>query len=382
MTIRPVLRTLATVTILAFAGACAQPVPATTAKTLRIAAVGPVTGSQAEVGQDLLNGIRLAVDERNAAGGVLGQQVEFVQFDDAADPKQAVAVAQKIASDPTIVGVVGHMNSGTTKAASPVYHEAGIPIVMPVPTNPEITTQGFNNLFRVPPTDLDQGTDLAKFALERLKKTKFAIIHDSTDYGQPLAMVFRQTVEKTGGKVVAFDGISEGDKDFRALLTRVKSQSPEVLFFAGIYNEGGLIAKQAHDLGLKVVFLSADGCFGQRFIEIGSGAATEGAILSFIAPDESTNTATKAFGDKFRQKYGVIKVFAPLGYDAANVLMTGIQKAGKADHEAIIAALHAPDFSYSGVTGQSSFDQTGNNNGRRVYFFVVKGGKFVPYDKQ
>lgn len=358
-------------------GGCYKSEPAGESSTIRIAAIAPTTGSQAETGQDLINGIKMAVDERNAKGGLLGKKVELVVFDDAADPKEAVSVAHKITSDPSIVGVVGHMNSGTTKPATPIYNQAGLPVVMPVPTNPEITKQGFNNLFRIPPTDLDQGTDVAKYALNQLGKKRFAIIHDSTAYGQPLAEVVRKTVQDAGGQVVSFDGITEGDKDFRAVLTKIKGANPDVLFFGGIYNEGGLIAKQAKDLGLDVPFLAADGTYSDKFVQL-AGPAAEGAVMSFIAPDAKSNDNTRTFADKFRQQYGGIKAFAPLGYDAANVLMAGIERAGKPDKAAIIAVLHDPNFSYAGVTGESRFEADGNNSRRSVYFFIVKNGKFEP----
>ena len=184
---------------------------------LRIVAVAPMTGPQAETGLDLLNGIRMAVDERNASGGVLGKKVELVTFDDAADPKEAVSLAYKICADPTIIGLVGNMNSGTTLAASPIYAGCGLPVVMPVPTDPAITKQGFNDLFRVPPTDIDQGTDVAKYAVQKLGKKRFAIINDSTAYGEPLAEVVRKTVLSEGAQVVSFDGVNADDTDFRAL---------------------------------------------------------------------------------------------------------------------------------------------------------------------
>jgi branched-chain amino acid transport system substrate-binding protein len=347
-------------------------------KAIRIAAVAPTTGSQAETGQDLINGIKQAVDEKNAAGGVLGRNIELLVFDDSADPKEAVSVAHKIAVDSTIVGVVGHMNSGTAKAASPIYSQAGIPMVMPVPTNPDITKQGFTNLFRVPPTDLDQGTDVARYAIEKLGKKRFAIVHDSTAYGQPLAEVVRQTVKEAGGEVLTFDGINEGDKDFRALLTRIRAAKPDVLFFGGIYNEAGLLAKQAKELGVKATFLAADGSFGQKFIDIAGPEAAEGAVMTFIAPDERTSETMHTFAEKFRTKYGSIKAFAPLGYDAANILLAGIAKAGNTDHASVIAALHSQDFEYSGVTGKSRFEPNGNNMRRTVFFFQVSGGQYQP----
>lgn len=346
-------------------------------QTIRIAAVGPITGAQAETGQDMINGIRLAVAEKNAAGGVLGKKVELVVFDDAADPKEAVSVARKIESDPTIMGVVGHMNSGTTKPASPIYHAAGIPLVMPVPTNPEITRQGFSNLFRIPPTDLDQGAEVARYAIERLGHRRFAIVHDSTAYGQPLAQIVRNTVQAAKAEVVAFDGITEGDKDFRALLTKLRGVNPDVIFFGGIYNEAGLLVKQARELGLNAPFMSADGAFSTKLIQL-AGPAAEGMVVSFIAPDEKSSGAVRSFADKFRQTYGAPQAFAPLGYDAANVMLSALERAGKPERQAIIAALHAADFRHDGVTGGSSFDAQGNNSRRSVFFFQVKNGKFEP----
>lgn len=358
-------------------GACADKKDAPS--MIRVAAVAPVTGPQAETGQDLLNGIQMAVDERNAAGGLLGRQIELVRFDDAADPKEAVNVANKIVSDPSIVAVVGHLNSGTTKPATPIYSSAKMPLVMPVPTNPEITEQGFENIFRIPPTDLDQGTDVAKVAIEKLRKKRFAIIHDSTAYGRPLAEVVRKKVQEAGGEVVTFDGITQGERDFRSLLVRVRASQPDALFFGGMYNEGGLLAKQAKELGIAVQFLAADGSFGKPFIEIGGKDAAEGAVMSFIAPDASVNEKMRAFAERFRKKYGEIKAFAPLGYDAAGTLFAGIERAGSTDRAAIIKALHSSDFSHSGVTGESRFESNGNNARRTVYFFVVKDGSFRPF---
>lgn len=346
--------------------------------TIRIAAAAPITGSQADVGNDLVNGIKLAVDEVNQAGGVRGQKVELQVFDDAADPKEAVSVANKLIAQQDIVGLVGHMNSGTTKPATEVYHQAEIPVVMPVPTNPEITQRGFDNLFRIPPTDLAQGAAGARFALLKLGKKRFAIIHDKTDYGKPLAEIVRKTVIANGGQVVAFEGITEGDKDFRAVLTKIKQANPDVLYFGGIYNEGGLVAKQAAELRLKVQFLSADGCYSSKFIELAGKSAAEGAIMSFIAPPVEANPAMKKFAADFKATYGDINAFAPNGYDATKVLIEGIKKANNLDRAAIIKALHAPKFAYDGVTGHITFAPNGDNKNEKLSFYKVKDGKFVP----
>ncbi|MHB1096428.1 MAG: branched-chain amino acid ABC transporter substrate-binding protein [Gemmatimonadaceae bacterium] len=343
---------------------------------IRIAAVAPITGSQGDVGRDLLNGIQLAADQLNASGGVLGRRIELVMTDDAADPKQAMAVAQKLLADASIVGIVGHMNSGTTKAASGVYGPSGIPVVMPVPTNPEITEQGYTNLFRLPPTDFQQGEAVADFAINRAGKRRFAIIHDKTDYGQPLAEVVRKRVLAAGAAVVAFEGISEGDKDFRAVLTKIRSLRPDALFFGGIYNEGALVARQAIELDLHTQFLAADGAFGEKFLELG-GPAANGAIMSFIAPPLNAGPG-KEFADAFAAKFGAVKAFAPLGYDAMNVLAAAIAKAGTTTRQDIVRALHDSAFSYAGVTGRIAFNSNGNNTNNQLSFYTVSAGKFEP----
>lgn len=345
--------------------------------SIHIAAVAPITGSQGEVGQDLINGIRLAVDEVNRTGGVLGRQVALEVLDDAADPRQAVTVAQRILADSTIAGIVGHMNSGTTKPASAHYGPAGIPVVMPVPTNPEITQQGYRNLFRIPPTDFQQGEAVADYALNRAGKRRFAIIHDNTDYGRPLAEVVRRRIEQGGGTVVAFEGITEGDRDFRAVLTRVRRLSPEAIFFGGIYNEAGLIARQSRQLGINALFLAADGSYGDKFVEIAGLRSAEGAVMSFIAPPLDSGDAS-SFARVFATRYGSIKAFAPLGYDAARVLLAAITRAGSTERHAIVNVLHDSSFTYRGVTGAISFGQNGDNQNRQLFFYVVRNGVFVP----
>lgn len=343
---------------------------------IKIAAVAPITGDQAAAGQDLINGIKLAVEEKNAAGGILGKQIELGIFDDKGDPKEAVSVANKIVSDPEIIGVVGHMNSGTTLPATPIYHRQGLPVVMPVPTNPKITQQGFNNLFRVPPTDSDQGPAGAQFAIKTLGKKQIAVLHDKTAYGQGIAEEFQKEAKKLKANILIYEGITQGDKDFTAILTRIKALKPEVIFFGGLETEGGLIVKQAKDLGITAVFISGDGCYGSKFLEI-SGKASEGTIVSFIAPPWKTTKSAEAFVKKFVAKYGDIKSFAPLGYDAANILIEGIRIAGKADKKAIIAVISSSKFSYNGVVGRTSFDKKGDNTNKKLYFYKVVKGDWV-----
>jgi branched-chain amino acid transport system substrate-binding protein len=356
---------------LSFLSGCGKP----DVESIKIAAVAPLTGSQGEVGQDLINGISMAVEEANAAGGVLGKKIELVVMDDKADPKEAASVANKLISSPDIVGVVGHMNSGTTLPVTPIYGRHSLPIVMPVPTNPTITRQGLTNLFRIPATDSDQGPACAEFAVQKLGKKRIAVIHDKTAYGQGIAEEFKKRAESLGVQLLLYEGITEGDKDFSPVLSKLKPLNPEVLFFGGIYNEGGLIAKQAKELGIQVIFMAADGCFGGKFVEL-AGNAGEGSIMSFIAPPWDTTPSAQQFVNKFKAKYGAVKSFAPLGFDAANILIAGIRRAGKADKHAVIGALRASDFFHDGVVGRTSFDERGDNKSKKLYFYIVEKGEF------
>lgn len=344
-------------------------------KVIKIGGVGPLTGPQAEVGQDLINGEKLAVEEINAAGGLLGKKVVLVPMDDKADPKEAVSVAHKLVSNPQVVAVVGHLNSGATLPASRVYHQGSIVMLTPASTNPKITRQGFKNIFRACITDEVQGPLCASFAIDKLKKEKFAVLHDKTAYGQGIAEQFTKTVIDKGKTLLLFEGITEGDKDFTAILTKIKSLSPDLLFFGGMFLEGGLIVKQSKQLGLVALFMAGDGCFAPEFMKIG-GSASEGTIVSFLSPPWEKEESTKEFVTKFKEKYGVVKTYAPYGYECVNIIAKAIKVAGKADRKAILDTMSDANFYYEGILGKTQFDEKGDTKNKDLYFYVVKEGKF------
>ena len=345
------------------------------ADVIKLAVVAPLTGNQAEMGQDLVNGEKLASEEINAHGGILGKKLELIIMDDQADPTEAVTIANKLVVNKDVVGIVGHLNSGTTLPASAVYYKSGMPVVMPVPTNPKITQQGFNNLFRIPATDADQGPQAARFAFETLHKNKFVIIHDKTAYGQGIADEFKREAEKLGVKILLYDAITEGQTDFSAILTRIKSLNPEVFYFGGMYPEGGLLIKQARAVGINAIFMVGDGCYDPEFIKIGE-KATEGSIISFLAPPWEEEQSTAEFAKNYESKYGKIKNYAPFGYDGVYIFAKAIKATGKADRKTIIDELRKPDFYLDGVVGKIEFKENGDNKNANLYFYQVKNGKF------
>lgn len=347
-------------------------------KKITIGAVAPLTGKYAEMGKDLINAVKMAVEDKNATGGIDGRTIVLLVEDDEASPKQAVSVAHKLVGNEEIIGIVGHMNSGTTLPASSVYSQAGIPLVMPVPTNPQITQQGFNNLFRVPITDDKQGPADLEFILNVLKKDKIAVIHDKETYGEGIATEVKKALEAHGKQALIFEGVSSSDQDFRPIISKVRSLSPEVVFFGGGYAEAALIIKQSRELGLDVPFVMGDGCFDSQLITI-AGQASEGCFISNIAPITAPTEKAKDFYDRFEAKYGKIVAFAPLGYEATNILLYAIEKAKLKTRDGVLKVLQDPNFVYDGMLGTFSFDKNGDSKGRQIFIHTIKNGKFEAY---
>jgi branched-chain amino acid transport system substrate-binding protein len=345
---------------------------------ITIGAVAPLTGKYAEMGNDLINAVKMAVEDKNANGGIDGKKIVLVVEDDEASPEQAVAVAHKLAANQAVIGIVGHMNSGTTLPASSVYHQAGMAVVMPVPTNPQITQQGFNNLFRVPITDDKQGPADLEFILNVLKKEKIAIIHNKDTYGEGIATEVKKALEAHGKQPLIFQGVSSSDQDFRPILTKVKSLSPEVVFFGGGYAEAALMIKQSRELSLNVPFVMGDGCFDSQLMKI-AGQAAEGSFISNIAPISAPTAKAKDFYDRFEAKYGKIVAFAPLGYESTNILLDAIEKSESKTRSGVLKILQDANFAYDGILGTFSFTKNGDSKGRQIFIHTIKNGGFVPY---
>ena len=344
--------------------------------TIKIGVAGPMTGDQSKMGADFKNGVSLAVEEWNALGGVLGKKIELIIGDDQHDPKQAVSVANKIVNDGA-AGIIGHFNSSCSFPASDVYNRAGIPMISPGSTNPKLTDQGYKGVFRVCGRDDQQGKVGADFVKSQLKLKNVAIIHDKTTYGQGLAEEFKKALGDTG-EVVFFEGIVQGDKDFKGVLTTIREKKPELIFFGGIYPEMGLLVRQARELGIKAPFMSGDGSIDPKFVEIAGPQAAEGTYLTF-SPDPKNIALAKDFISKYHAKFGEIGPYSIYAYDAANIMFAAIKEANTAEGTKVIEKLHSMEF--NGTMGKIRFNDKGDVTVAPYVVWITKDGKFVEHWK-
>ncbi len=349
-------------------------------KEMLIGVAGPMTGDQSKLGGDLVRGVQLAVDEWNARGGIENRKIRLEVGDDVHDPKQAVSIANKMVNL-GIVGMIGHFNSSASIPASSVYHDAGVPMITPASTNPKLTEQGYWNVFRVVGRDDQQGKVAADFAIKKLNAKRIAILHDKTTYGQGLAEEFQKSLKvdpAAGVEVLSFDGLIQGDKDFRGILTALKGKSPDLYFFGGIFPEGGQLVKQAKELGLSAPMMSGDGVIDPKFIEI-AGAAAEGTYLTFTADPEKMPHAAE-FLKKYKAKYGnELAPYAIYSYDAANILLRALSEAKSTEGLKVAESIRT--MKYDGAGGHVEFDDKGDVKKSPYIVWITKDGKFEEYWK-
>ncbi|HUF82717.1 MAG TPA: branched-chain amino acid ABC transporter substrate-binding protein [Burkholderiales bacterium] len=344
-------------------------------KIVKIGQVSPLTGPQAHLGKDNDNGARLAIEEANAKGLVIGGskiRFELMSEDDQADPKTATIVAQKLV-DAKVAAVIGHLNSGTTIPASRIYHDAGIVQVSPSATNPKYTRQGYKGAFRVMANDVQQGKVLGEYAVTQLAAKKIAIVDDRTAYGQGLADEFEKAAKAAGAAVVSREYTSDKATDFRAILTNIKGQRPDLLFYGGMDTQAGPMAAQMKSLGIAARFLGGDGAQSQEFIKL-AGAAAENVVASSPGLPLSKMPGGKGFADRFTAKYGQIQIYAPYAYDATLTLIEAMVKADSTEPAKYLPALGKT--TRQGVSGPIAFDGNGDLKNGPITLYVVKGGKW------
>jgi len=343
---------------------------------VKIGHAGPLTGSIAHLGKDNENGVRLALDEANAAGvDIGGKKVKFElqSEDDQADPKQGTIVAQKLV-DAKVAGVVGHLNSGTTIPASKLYNDAGIPQISPSATAVTYTNQGYKTAFRVMANDAQQGKVLGEFAATKLGAKNIAIIDDRSAYGQGLADEFEKAAKAAGANILAREFTDTSKTDFTAILTSIKGKKPDLIFYGGMDAQSGPMMKQLKNLGVTAKFLSGDGSQDAEFLKL-AGDAAEGAYASSPGVPLDKMPGGKAFSDKYKAKFNTeIQIYAPYAYDAANVIIEAMKKAGSSDPAKYLPALAA--ITYNGVTGSITFDEKGDIKGGSISLYQVKNGKW------
>jgi branched-chain amino acid transport system substrate-binding protein len=367
----------AALTVAVLVAACGdKPQPADGSQTVLIGQVSPLTGPQAHLGKDNENGARMALDEINAAGLSLGGKkvtLEMRSEDDAADPKTATTVAQKLV-DEGVAGMIGHLNSGATIPASKIYSDNGVPQISPSATAVAYTAAGYKTAYRVMTNDAQQGSVLGNYAVTKLGAKKIAIVDDRTAYGQGLADEVEKAVKAAGGEVIAREYTSDRATDFMAILTSIKGKVPDLVFFGGMDPQAAPMAKQMKQLGMSAKFLGGDGAQTPKFIEL-AGADAEGALASNPGLPLDAMPGGAAFKAKFEAKYGKIQNYSPYAYDAMHVLIDAMKRADSSDPAKYLAEL--PKTDYQGVTGRVRFDAKGDITGGAVTVYQVKDGKWV-----
>jgi branched-chain amino acid transport system substrate-binding protein len=346
---------------------------------VKIGHVGPTSGGIAHLGKDNENGARMAIDELNAKGVTIGgkkAKFELLAEDDAADPKQGTAAAQKLV-DMKVNGVIGHLNSGTSIPASRIYSEAGIPQISPSATNPKYTRQGYKTTFRVVADDVHLGGTLGKYAVQTVKAKSIAVIDDRSPYGQGVADEFEKAVKAAGGKVIGREFTNDKATDFTAILTTLKGKKPDLVFFGGMDNVAGPMLRQMKQLGINAKFMGGDGICSGELPKLAAGTMADGQVVCAEAGGVE-GAAKKSMDDfyaAFKKKFNTdVQVYAPYVYDAVNVMVAAMVKAGSADPAKYLPVLAKTD-GYKGVTGTIGFDSKGDIKNGALTLYTYKGGK-------
>lgn len=345
---------------------------------VKIGHVAPMSGSQAHYGKDNENGARMAIEELNTQNIVIGGKkikFELVAEDDAADPKQGTAVAQKLC-DSKVAGVVGHLNSGTTIPASKVYNDCGIPMVTGAATNPALSKPGYKNVYRIIANDNALGAGLAFYAADALKLKKVAVIDDRTAYGQGVAEVFKKTALAKGMTVVDEQYTTDKATDFMAILTAVKSKAPDAVFFGGMDAQGGPMLRQMEQLGMSnVKFFGGDGICTAEIAKLAAGAKTVGNV---VCAEGGSSLAKMPGGTAWKKRYdakypGQFQIYSPYTYDATFLLVDAMKRANSTDPKVYNAELIKSN--YKGVTTTIAFEPNGELKNPAITLYIYKDGK-------
>jgi branched-chain amino acid transport system substrate-binding protein len=337
---------------------------------VKLAVAGPVTGANAAFGAQLTQGVQQAVEDINKAGGILGQKIEVEIGDDVSDPKQGVSVANKFVGD-GVKFVVGHFNSGVTMPASDVYAENGVLFITPSATNPKITDRKLWDAFRTCGRDDQQGMVWAELARDKLKGKKIAVIHDKTTYGKGLADAALDNMHKFGVKEVLYEGVNTGEKDYSAIVSKIKDSGADYLMWGGLHTEGGLILRQMRDQGMNTVMISGDGITDSEFAAIG-GPGVEGTLMTF-GPEPRNNPNARQAVESFKAKGFDPQGYTLYSYAAVQIMKQAAEKANSLDPKKVAEVMHS-GMPFHTVIGDISYDKKGDRTTVDYVWYVWKKG--------
>src|SRR5665213_2121969 len=317
---------------------------------------GPITGPSAATGAQMKNGVEQAVEDINKSGGILGQKVTVEFGDDVSDPKQGVSVANKFAGD-GVKFVIGDYNSGVTMPSSEVYQENGILEITPASTNPQVTERGMWNIFRTCGRDDQQGAVAGAYIVKHFKGKKIAVIDDKTTYGKGLADETVKGMTKGGMKPVLREGINTGEKDYSALVSKIKQSGADLVYFGGLYTEGGLIVRQMRDQGVKAPLMGGDGITSDEFASVG-GPGVEGTLMTY-GPDPRNNPAAKKVVEEFRAKKFEPEAYTLYSYAGVQIIKQAAEAAKSLDPKKVAEKMHS-GMKFKTVLGDIQYDKKGD----------------------
>ena len=349
-------------------------------QVVKIANVSATSGPISHLGKDIENGARMAIEDLNAKGVTIGGKkvrFELLAEDDAGDPRQGTAVAQKLV-DAKVNGVIGHQNSGTSIPASKIYHDAGIPQISPAATNPKYTQQGFKTTFRVVANDSQLGGTLGRYAAEKLGAKKVAVIDDRTAYGQGVAQEFIKSVNAKGVQVVSQQYTHDKATDFNAILTTIKAKNPDVVFYGGMDAVAGPMLRQMKALGINAKFMGGDGICSEALGRLAGDGMGDGQVVCAEAGgvEEAQKKGMEDFHAAFKKRYGGdVQQYAPYAYDVVMLMVEAMKKAGSAEPAKYLPEL--ANTNYKGVSGNIAFDSKGDIKDGAMTLYTYKGGKRV-----
>ncbi|MGQ0579484.1 MAG: branched-chain amino acid ABC transporter substrate-binding protein [Betaproteobacteria bacterium] len=378
---RRLLAVVAAVALAAGLGACGKQEDkaksgSSLERVVKIGHAAPLTGGIAHLGKDNEYGAKLAIDEANAKGTTVGGEkivFELLSEDDEAKPDKGPIIAQKFV-DAKVAGVVGHLNSGVTIPASAVYNQAGIPMISGSATNPKLTEQGFNNIFRTVGRDDQQGPAIASFLNAQYKPKTVAVIDDATAYGEGIANEVEKTLKAAGVVVLPREKGTDKTTDWKAILTKLKGKKPDAVFYGGMDLGAGPMMRQGRELGIKSVFAFGDGACTDKMKEL-AGEASEGLICSQAGIP--VQAASKEFLNAFKAKFKTDPlIYAPFTYDGANLIIAAMKKADSVDPAKYLPEL--AKLSFQGASGKIEFDQRGDRKDAEMTIFTMKGGTITP----
>ncbi len=344
------------ITTLSVALGIAVATAGTAAAEVKIAVGGPITGPSAATGAQMKNGVDQAAADINAAGGILGQKISVSYGDDVSDPKQGVSVANKFSAD-GVKFVIGHYNSGVTIPSSEVYQENGILEITPASTNPTVTERKMWNIFRVCGRDDQQGQVAGEYIVKHFKGKKIAVVHDKTTYGKGLADETRKAMGKGGMKEVLYEGVNTGEKDYSALVSKIKQSGADLIYWGGLYTEGGLIVRQMRDQGVKAPLMGGDGITSDEFASVG-GPGVEGTLMTY-GPDPRNKPDAKKVVEEFRAKKFEPEAYTLYSYAGVQIIKQAAEAAKSLDPKKVAEKMHS-GMQFKTVLGDIAYDKKGD----------------------